>query len=153
MTNTKVKYHIRTKGTTSCQLQTDHHLQTTSIDVQSVEILPTMKDSHAQLRNTNARHVISLDILPVNVSKGKHIKYRLMTYMTAQTVTHQMLAPAKVKIKRQPDGTQKIPRPIYLIKNIAYWLKQQYTRNQYLRARIDTGAEVNLMPVNVYRLI
>ena len=66
-----------------------------------------MKDSHAQLKNTNARHVISLDTLPANVSKEnnthstntdgpKHIKYRPMKYMTAQTVTHQMLAPAKI---------------------------------------------------------
>ena len=34
-----------------------------------------------------------------------------------------------------------------------YRLKPHHTRNQYLRARIDTGAEVNLMPVSVYRLI
>ena len=59
----------------------------------------------------------------------------------------------QVKIKRQPDGTQKIPRPTHLITNIAYQLKQNHTRNHYLRARIDTGAEVNLMPVSVYRLI
>ena len=37
--------------------------------------------------------------------------------------------------------------------NIAYQLKQHHIRNQYLRARIDTGAEVNIMPVSVYRLI
>ena len=66
-----------------------------------------MKDSHAQLRHTNARHVISLDTLLVNVSKGnnthntnlddpKHIKYRSMNYMTTQTATHQMLVPAKI---------------------------------------------------------
>ena len=59
----------------------------------------------------------------------------------------------QVKIKRQCDGTQKIPRPTHLITNIAYQLKQDHTRNQYLRARIDTGAEVNLMPVSVYKLI
>ena len=59
----------------------------------------------------------------------------------------------QVKIKRQHDGTQKIPRSTHLITNIAYWLKQHHTRNQYLRARIDTGAEVNVMPVSVYRLI
>ena len=107
MSNTKVKYCIETKGTRNHQLQTDQYLQTTPIDVQSVEILPTMKDSHAQLRNTNARHVISLDTLPANVSKEnnahstntdglKHIKFRLTKYMTAQTVTHQMLAPVKI---------------------------------------------------------
>ena len=46
-----------------------------------------------------------------------------------------------------------VPRPTHLITNIAYQLKQHHTRNQYLRARIDTGAEVNLMPVSVYKLI
>ena len=40
-----------------------------------------------------------------------------------------------------------------MITNIAYWLKQHHTRNQYLRARIDTGAEINIMPVSVYKLI
>ena len=59
----------------------------------------------------------------------------------------------QVKIRRQLDGTQKIPKPTHLITNIAYGLKQHHTRNQYLRARIDTGTEVNLMPVSVYRLI
>ena len=59
----------------------------------------------------------------------------------------------QVKIKRQHDGTQRIPRPTHLITNIAYWLKQHCTRNQFLRARIDTGEEVNLMPVSVYKLI
>ena len=59
----------------------------------------------------------------------------------------------QVKIRRQPNGIQKIPKPTHLITNIAFWLKQHHTRNQYLRARIDTGAEVNLMPVSVYRLI
>ena len=59
----------------------------------------------------------------------------------------------QVQIRRKLDGTHKIPKPTHLITNIAYWLKQHHTRNQYLRARIDTGAEVNLMPVSVYRLI
>ena len=59
----------------------------------------------------------------------------------------------QVKIKWQQDGAQKVPRPTHLIANIAYWLKQHHTRNQYLRARIDTWSDVNLMPVSVYRLI
>ena len=107
MTNTMVKYNTRSKVTTNHQLQTDHHPQTTSIDVQSVEILPIMKDSHAQLRNTNARHVINSDILPVNISKGnsihninldnpKHTKYKWMSHMTTHTITHQMSVPVKI---------------------------------------------------------
>ena len=59
----------------------------------------------------------------------------------------------QVRIRRELDGTQKVPKLTHLITNIAYRLKQHHTRNQYLRARIDTGAKVNLMPVSVYRLI
>ena len=107
MSTTKVKYRIGTKGTTNHKFQTDWYLHTTSIDAQSVEIPPTVKDSYAQPKNTNARHVISLDTLPANVCKGnnthstntdspKNIKYRPMKYMTAHTVTHQMLTPVKI---------------------------------------------------------
>ena len=59
----------------------------------------------------------------------------------------------QVRIQKQLNGKQQIPKLTHLITNIAYWLKQHHIRNQYLRARIDTGAEVNLMPVSVYRLI
>ena len=49
--------------------------------------------------------------------------------------------------------TQRLPNTTHLLTNIAYRLKPHHTRNQYFRAWIDTGAEVNLMPVSVYRLI
>ena len=59
----------------------------------------------------------------------------------------------QVKVRKQTKGTQKFPNTTHLITNIAYRLKPHHTRNQYLRARIDTGAKVNLMPISVYRLI
>ena len=59
----------------------------------------------------------------------------------------------QVKVNKQNKWTQKFPNTTHLFTNIAYRLKPHHTRNQYLRARIDTGAEVNLMPVSVYRLI
>ena len=59
----------------------------------------------------------------------------------------------QVKVNKQNKRTQKLPNTTHLLTNIAYWLKPHHTRNQYLRARIDTGTEVNLMPVSVYRLI
>ena len=59
----------------------------------------------------------------------------------------------QVRVRKQTKGTQKFPNTTHLITNIAYRLKPHHTRNQYLRARIDTGAEVNLMPISVYRLI
>ena len=59
----------------------------------------------------------------------------------------------QVKVRKQTKGRQKFPNTTHLITNIACRLKPHHTRNQYLRARIDTGAEVNLMPISVYRLI
>ena len=59
----------------------------------------------------------------------------------------------QVKVRKQTKGTQKPPNTTHLLTNIAYRLKQHHTRNQYLRARIDTGAEVNPMPISIYRLI
>ena len=59
----------------------------------------------------------------------------------------------QVRIQKQHNQKQQIPKLTYLITNIAYQLKQHHTRTQYLRARIDTSAKINLMPVSVYRLI
>ena len=59
----------------------------------------------------------------------------------------------QVRIWKQHNKKQQIPKLTHLITNIAYQLKQHDTRNQYLRARIDTSAMLNLMPVSVYKLI
>ena len=59
----------------------------------------------------------------------------------------------QVKVNKQNKKTQQLPNTTHLLTNIVYRLKPYHTRNQYLRAWIDTGAEVNLMPVSVYRLI
>ena len=45
------------------------------------------------------------------------------------------------------------PTPHYLITNLAYRLKPHYKRNQYLRARLDTCADVNTMPATNYKLV
>ena len=37
--------------------------------------------------------------------------------------------------------------------NLAYHLKMHHRRNQYLHARLDTCADVNLMPGAVYQLM
>ena len=46
-----------------------------------------------------------------------------------------------------------IPTPSHLITNLAYRLKPHHTTNQYLRARLDTCTDVNIMPVSVYKLV
>ena len=59
----------------------------------------------------------------------------------------------QVKVHKQSKKTQKLPNTTHLLTNIAYRLRPQHTRNKYLRAQIDTGTKVNLMPVSVYRLV
>ena len=59
----------------------------------------------------------------------------------------------KVKIKHKQGKEQSVPRPTLLITNLAYRLKPHHTRNLYLRARLDTCADVNLMPASMYQLV
>ena len=59
----------------------------------------------------------------------------------------------QVKVKHTQANLQRIPRPTHLITNLAYRLKPHNTRNLYLRARLDTCADVNIMPASVYRLV
>ena len=58
----------------------------------------------------------------------------------------------QVKIKCNQDKEQKVPRP-HLITNLAYRLKPHHTRNLYLRARLDTCSDVDLMPASMYQLV
>ena len=59
----------------------------------------------------------------------------------------------QVKIKCTLDKKQEVSRPIHLITNLAYRLKPLHTRNLYLRARLDTFTDINLMPASVYKLV
>ena len=59
----------------------------------------------------------------------------------------------QVKIQHSQVDCKKIPTPSHLITNLAYRLKPQYTRNQYLRARLDTCVDVNIMAASVYKLV
>ena len=59
----------------------------------------------------------------------------------------------QMKVHRTCISHPEVPKPVYLIANLAYHLKEHHTRNQYLRARLDTWADVNLMPMAVYCLM
>ena len=59
----------------------------------------------------------------------------------------------QVKLKCTQGDNQKIPRPIHLITNLAYRLKPHHTRNLYLRAKLNTCVDVNLMPASVCKLV
>ena len=46
-----------------------------------------------------------------------------------------------------------MPKATHLITNLAYRLQPHHHRNLYLRARLDTCANVNLMPASMYQLV
>ena len=59
----------------------------------------------------------------------------------------------QVMIKHNQKKEQRVPRPTHLITNLTYRLQPHHHRNQYLRARLDTCTNVNLMPASVYQLV
>ena len=59
----------------------------------------------------------------------------------------------QVKIKCNQDKEQKVPRPTCLLTYLAYKMKPHHTRNLYLRARLDTCTDVNLIPASMYKLV
>ena len=59
----------------------------------------------------------------------------------------------QLKIKRREARESKVPKATHLITNLAYRLQPHHHRNMYLRARLDTCADVNLMPASIYKLI
>ena len=59
----------------------------------------------------------------------------------------------QIKVQCTQANAQRIPKPAHLITNLTYRLKSCYTRNLYLRARLDTCADVNIMPASMYRLV
>ena len=51
------------------------------------------------------------------------------------------------------QASYKIPTTSHLITNLAYKLKSHHKRNQYLQARLETCANVNIMPASIYKLV
>ena len=59
----------------------------------------------------------------------------------------------QLKVKQGQARESKVPKATHLITNLAYRLQPHHHRNMYLRARLDTCADVNLMPASTYQLI
>ena len=58
-----------------------------------------------------------------------------------------------MKIQKTQISHPEVPKPIYLMANLAYHLQEHHRRNQYLWARLDTCTDVNLMPMVIYCLM
>ena len=59
----------------------------------------------------------------------------------------------QIQIKQKQAKEQRVPKTTHLITNLAYRLQPHHHRNLYLRARLDTCANVNLMPASMYQLV
>ena len=59
----------------------------------------------------------------------------------------------QIKIKWKQAKENRVPKATHLITNLAYRLQPHHHRNMYLRARLDTCADVNLMPASIYQLV
>ena len=59
----------------------------------------------------------------------------------------------QIKIKQKQAKEQRVPKATHLITNLAYGLQPHHHRNMYLRSRLDSCANVNLMPASVYQLV
>ena len=59
----------------------------------------------------------------------------------------------QVKIQHAQADCEKIPTPSHFITNLVYRLKPHHTRKNYLRARSDTCADVNIMLASMYKLV
>ena len=58
----------------------------------------------------------------------------------------------QLKIQCTQASIKKVPTHAHLIANLAYQLKSHHNRNLYLRARLDTCADVNIMPASVLQI-
>ena len=59
----------------------------------------------------------------------------------------------QIKVQCTRVSLKKIPTPTHLITNLAYRLKPHHTRNKYLSTRLDTCADVHIMPPSVCSLL
>ena len=58
-----------------------------------------------------------------------------------------------MKVQKTQLSHPQVPKPVYLMANLVYHLQMHHRQNQYLHARLDTCADVNLMLVAVYQLM
>ena len=54
-----------------------------------------------------------------------------------------------MKVQKTQSLHPQVPKPVYLMTNLVYHLQLHHKQNQYFCARLDTCADVNLMPMAV----
>ena len=138
----------------------------TRIDVVSAEILLILKGSSAQpnIPVQSMPHVWPLykPLLSESTTKQSSYKHRKLTahQLKAGTI-HAHDSNEEVddsfclqfKIQHVQTHHKKTHKSAILITNLADRLKQHENRSLYLRVRLDTCADLNVMPASVYKLV
>ena len=141
-------------------------------DARSAEIQCMLRVSSVQQRNINASFATSMDTLESLCYQKKQASFKPKKPKAHMLQAGAVYACAKsmcshsedlsssdesfywqVRIQCTQADCKQIPTPSHLITNLAHQLKPHHERNQYLRARLDTCADVNIMPVSVYKLV
>ena len=133
------------------------------------------KNFNAQLGNSNVRYatnlVTSLQCVIRRVKANSHPIHSQSRIPNAQQLSVGALYTqhdadrsssdsekedtfcSQMKIQKTKIFCPDVPKPTYLMANLAYHLQEHHQRNQYLQARLDTCTDVNLMPMALYSLM
>ena len=142
-------------------------------DVRSVVIHNILMVLDIQLVSTNAEIVTNMVISIACATRRekhltrnglwsqdqpKHINFRIGPVYTQNFICGQVEEsssddPFYLQVQLQSTQVEtKIPAPQHLITYLAYKLKP-HKKTHYLRASLDTCADVNIMPITVYKLV
>ena len=144
-------------------------LTKTRIDVASVEILLILKGSSVQskipVQSMPQVWPLHKPLLPKSTTQTSSYKHRKPTahQLKAGTIhAHDSNEEVdssddsfclQIKVQHAQAHHKKTQKPACLITNLAYRLKQHENRNLYLRARLDTCTDVNIIPASIYKLV
>ena len=139
------------------------------IDVLNVVTPSMLKDSNAQQRDISARLVTIMDTSQACASRTSHFQAKstksnqLQTeeiYLQDDSICRQTEELTSsddsfcLQIQIQcAQAKPKLPITSHVITNLAYKCQPHHKWNHYLRAWMDTSADVNIMPASVYKLL
>ena len=138
-------------------------------------VIPFMyKDSNALQRSTSAKSATNMATFLVYATKKKTQAHHKNSHrnpkvhqfhagrMYAQDSSNHSYSKEsssdesfcpQLQVQSNHAEHKQIPNPVHLIMSLAYHLKLHHTRNMYLRACLDTCADLNIMLASVYWLV
>ena len=166
----KTKTQIKGKqATTRRPLTTEVH-SNINIDVENVEIpltwkvLLALKMKYQCKSSHKFGHFTSLCFMKSQQKQAYHKHHKPKAHqLTAGMIQTYDSQPdsegsdhsfcLQLQVKGVHAQTNLDKKPTCLITNLSYWLKMHENRNLYLQAKLDTCANVNIMPASVYKLV